>query len=150
MKIKIKEGEFILRNKSKVERVIDGAPNSSGKMQKGIGKEAKPEYVIAMYDKLGGAIKGEEGADVEMGSFYDFEKEAPRTKVVIKKDKNGKEVSKEEVFDFDVTYVFKFGRKKYKMKVGDKESLELKAARAVKKAEAAEAKKEEAKKKVKK
>ncbi len=73
MKIKIKEGVFVLQNEGKVRRIVENTTGSSGNLIKGLGADAKPEDVIAAYDRIAGYITGKEGAKVKMGSFYDFE-----------------------------------------------------------------------------
>lgn len=73
MKIKIKEGVFVLQNEGKVRRVVENTTGSSGNLIKGLGADAKPEDVIAAYDRIAGYITGKEGAKVKTGSFYDFD-----------------------------------------------------------------------------
>ena len=109
MKIKIKEGSFVLQNEGKVRRVVENTTGSSGNLIKGLGADAEPEAVIAAYDRIGGRITGKEGAKVKTGSFYDFENKAAFEKP-------------------QVIYHFRVGRKTVEVKAGDQLPLEVQAA----------------------
>lgn len=101
--------------------VLEGTTNAQGDPINGLGEEAlteNPEMVLAMYDKMAGAIIGRDGAKVKLGSFYDFKKRAPRATP-------------------EISYTFRINGERVEMKEGDDEPLEVKAAKlagAVKKA----------------
>ena len=100
-------------NEEKVQRVIEGQTNAQGEMVDGLGADAienDPMAVIAAYDKLGGLIKGKEGAKVKTGSFYDFKKKAPRKEP-------------------EVVYVFRVNGEDVEMAEGAPLPLEVKAAK---------------------
>ena len=106
-------GEYELVNEEKVQRVIEGQTNAQGEMVDGLGADAienDPMAVIAAYDKLGGLIKGKEGAKVKTGSFYDFKKKAPRKEP-------------------EVVYVFRVNGEDVEMAEGAPLPLEVKAAK---------------------
>lgn len=68
---------FSLVNDEKVRRVIEGTVTQQGKAMGGLGENADPIEVRAEYDKLGGLILfGDK--KVKTGSFWDFERKAPR------------------------------------------------------------------------
>lgn len=71
MKVK----EFELVNEVKVDRVIRGTL-ISGKVKGGIGKDAKPEDILAHYDKLGGLIL-KDGVKVKTGCFWNVKEGKP-------------------------------------------------------------------------
>jgi len=72
--------KYELYNEQKVDRVINGAPNDKGEVVGGIGEDAPEELILAEYDKLGGYIRGKDGAKVKTGSFYDFKAKKPKEK----------------------------------------------------------------------
>jgi hypothetical protein len=72
----MKINDFILVNEEKLNRAINGSLSRNGSLSGGVGKEAKPEAIMAEYDKLGGLIlKGD--LKVKTGCFYDFENGKP-------------------------------------------------------------------------
>lgn len=68
---------FQIENAEKLERVIMGVVGRGGEAQGGVGLEADPELVLALYDKLAGFIT-KDGVKVKTGSFYDFKLKKPR------------------------------------------------------------------------
>lgn len=68
---------YDLINEEKLNRAVFGSAGREGKLEGGVGEGASDEVKLAAYDKLGGLIKKGENT-VKMGSFYDFEKKAPR------------------------------------------------------------------------
>jgi len=71
--------QFVLENSEKVHRAIEGTPGRGGLAVGGVGKEAKPEEILAEYDRLGGYItKG--GRKIKTGSFWDFKQNKARSK----------------------------------------------------------------------
>jgi hypothetical protein len=68
---------FVLENPDKLERVVFGNMGRAGVLEGGLGENAEPELVIAHYDKIAGHIT-KDGTKVKRGSFWDFEKKAPR------------------------------------------------------------------------
>lgn len=65
--------EFYLANEAKVRRVIEGTESAAThRLEGGLGLEAKPEDILAQYDRLGGLITVN-GNKVKTGSFWDFE-----------------------------------------------------------------------------
>ena len=69
--------EFTLANEEKYGRAINGSMGSLGQLAGGVGENASDKAKLAEYDRLGGLVlKGK--YKVKMGSFYDFEKKAPR------------------------------------------------------------------------
>lgn len=119
---------FTLVNGEKVNRAIFGGITQGGSYDgKGVGEDAKPEEILAAYDRLGGLIL-KDGKKVKMGSFYDFEKKAPRAKPKVKfvfRDLEGETVEIAE---------------------GEKIPAEVVAAEKIKKNKAAKAKAAEEKK----
>lgn len=102
MEIELKQGTFKLVNEDKVRRVIEGQTDSRGKKLKGLGKGAEAKEIIVGYDKIGGLIRGKDGAKVKTGCFYDFENQCAfeTPKIVYTFIVNGKNVeldSEEEV-----------------------------------------------------
>lgn len=72
-------GDFTLVNEEKVHRAIYGTVTQGGMNKGGVGEDAKPEAILAEYDRLGGYIKKGK-YKVKMGSFYDFKGRKPRSK----------------------------------------------------------------------
>jgi hypothetical protein len=71
---------YELLNADKVLRVLEGSPTTTGVIEGGIMQSDgtfDEDELLAMYDKLGGAIK-KNGDTVKLGSFYDFKLKAPR------------------------------------------------------------------------
>lgn len=69
---------FTLANPEKVDRAVNGSIGQEGQLYGGVGDQDEAA-ILAAYDKLGGLIlKGKN--KVRNGSFYDFEKKAPRVK----------------------------------------------------------------------
>ncbi len=68
---------FQIENAEKLDRVILGVVGRAGEAQGGLGLEADPELVLALYDKLAGFIT-KDGVKVKTGSFYDFKLKKPR------------------------------------------------------------------------
>ena len=62
-------------NPEKLDRAINGTVSSKGAMTGGVGENAKPEAILAEYDRLGGLIKMGK-YKVKNGSFYDFKGKA--------------------------------------------------------------------------
>lgn len=116
-------GDFELVNDDKLRRVIEGQPNAKGEMSVGLGEAAiedEPDAVIAQYDRLGGLIRGEEGAKVKTGCFWDFKKNAPisKPKVVYEFRVNGQTVELDE--DEEPTLEMKAAKKAAGQKGGKK------------------------------
>jgi len=70
---------YVCVNQEKLNRVINGAMGSGGKLYDGLGDDAPEKDILAAYDKLAGFIK-KDGIKVKTGSFYDFENRQPRSK----------------------------------------------------------------------
>ena len=69
---------YVMVNEAKVRRVIEGTDSSSThRLVGGLGKGAKPELLLAHYDKTGGLIT-KNGNKVKTGAFWDFKANAPR------------------------------------------------------------------------
>jgi len=126
MKVKVKAGNFVLQNESKVRRVTENTTGSSGNLIKGLGKDADHEEIIATYDKIAGYITGKEGAKVKTGCFYDFENKKPFE-------------------DPKVIYVFRVDKKVVEVPADKEVPMKAKVSQQVKK-EGIEALKKEAKK----
>lgn len=75
--IKTKDGKFTFANAEKHNRAIHGSMGHGGMLQGGVGEKATEEAIIAEYDRLGGLILVG-NRKVKTGSFYDFDKKAPR------------------------------------------------------------------------
>ncbi len=70
---------YIIADKDKFERAINGTMSQAGELKGGVGEGAEDLAKIAEYDRLGGLIlKGKN--KVKTGSFYDFKAKKPRTK----------------------------------------------------------------------
>ena len=91
---------------------MENTTGSRGNLIEGLGPDAKPEAVIAGYDKIAGYITGKEGAKVKIGCFYDF--------------KNKKAFEKPEV-----VYIFRVGKRTVEVKASDPLPLEVQAAHSV-------------------
>jgi len=74
-------GGYLLVNHDKLDRAINGNIGREGRLTGGVGKDAPLEAVLAEYDRLGGLILDADNNRLETGSFYDFDKGAPRTQV---------------------------------------------------------------------
>lgn len=74
---------FQLENEEKLNRVVNGVVGRAGVPQGGLGVDAKPELVLAHYDKLAGYIT-KDGVKIKTGSFWDFKAQKPRTEPDIK------------------------------------------------------------------
>lgn len=74
---------FQLENEEKLNRVVNGVVGRAGVPQGGLGVDAKPELVLAHYDKLAGYIT-KNGTKVKTGSFWDFKAQQPRATPDIK------------------------------------------------------------------
>lgn len=72
-------GDFIIVNREKLSRVIEGYIGRGGAQVSGLGKNATPEQVLPMYDKLGGLILTKDGRNVATGTFWDFENKCPKS-----------------------------------------------------------------------
>jgi len=70
---------YVCVNAEKLDRVINGAMSSGGKLFGGLGEDADEKDILAAYDKLAGYIK-KDGIKVKTGSFYDFENKKARVK----------------------------------------------------------------------
>ena len=70
---------FVMENQDKVDRVKLGNMGRAGTLEGGLGEDAKPELVLAHYDKLAGYIT-KDGIKIKTGSFWDFTKKKPREK----------------------------------------------------------------------
>lgn len=77
MELETKFGTFTAVDAGKLERVIVGSTNAGGEFVEGLGEDADPLEILAAYDRIGGLIRGKEGAKVKTGSFYDFKRKAP-------------------------------------------------------------------------
>jgi hypothetical protein len=113
MEITTKAGTFTLVNEEKVRLVIEGTTDAKGRPLAGLGEEAlekNSDLVLAMYDKMAGYIKGEDGAKVKLGSFYDFKNKRPRTAP-------------------EITYIFRVNGEVVEVKEGEKVPLEVQAAK---------------------
>lgn len=92
---------FSLVNEEKLERALHGSMGKGGILVGGVGDKAKPEEVIAEYDKLGGLVlQGKR--KVKTGSFYDFDKgearETPNVVLVLRDlEGNVEEVREDEI-----------------------------------------------------
>lgn len=115
MEIKIKAGTFTLANPDKVRRVIEGETTSRGEIVNALGEDAEPEEIIAAYDKIGGLIRGRDGAPVKMGSFYDFKKKTAKEKP-------------------EIIYQLRINGQNVELKDGEKPSIEVEAALTLEKA----------------
>jgi len=85
---------YTLVNLEKLDRAIHGTMSRGGQLIGGVGENASDEAIIAEYDRLGGCIKKDKN-QVQMGSFYDFKKRAPRAKpdvVLVFRDLQGEVV----------------------------------------------------------
>ncbi len=69
-------GKFTLVNDEKVNRAMFGTLAREGKLSGGVG-EHDENAILAEYDRLGGLVQIGT-TKVKIGSFYDFEKRAPR------------------------------------------------------------------------
>ncbi len=96
-------GDYLLVNHEKLDRVINGAMASQGKLGGGLGKDASAEAIIAEYDRLGGLILTKGGQKVEMGTFYDFVNHKPKDEIILnlakKKNDSGLKIKTENVGD---------------------------------------------------
>ena len=122
-------GDFNLVNDDKVRRVLDGETDSKGKLVQGLGEDAieeDPDAVIAAYDKLGGLIRGEEGAKVKTGCFFDFKNGVPfkNPKVVYEFLINGERVDLDA--DEEPTLEMKAAKKAKAGKAGKKGGVKVK------------------------
>lgn len=90
---------FTLVNQEKVNRAIYGAMSQGGRPDgSGVGEKAKPEALLAAYDRLGGLIT-KDGQTIKTGCFYDFENKQAFDKPVVVflfKDLDGETVEIEE------------------------------------------------------
>ena len=68
---------FVLENKDKLQRVVEGELGRSGYLEGGLGLEADPKAVLVAYDKKGGLIT-KDGVKVESGAFFDPRSKQPR------------------------------------------------------------------------
>jgi 2-keto-4-pentenoate hydratase len=86
-------------NAEKLDRAINGLMNGDKVVFKGVGLNARPEAVLANYDKLGGLVL-KDGQIVKMGSFYDFKAKKARVEpditFLVDLDGNRVEVGEEE------------------------------------------------------
>jgi hypothetical protein len=85
---------FTLVNAEKIERALHGTMGKGGELNGGVGDKAKPEDLLAEYDRLGGLIL-KDGRKVKTGSFYDFDKKEARETpqvILILKDLEGETV----------------------------------------------------------
>ena len=92
-------------NDDKVNRAIYGSTGSEGKLHGGVGENASDEAKIAEYDRLGGLIT-KDGHKVKTGSFYDFDKRAPRKEpevVLLFRDISGQIVELAEGEELPIT-----------------------------------------------
>lgn len=117
MVLETKFGKFTLLNDDKVTRVVEDTTDSSGKIVSGLGSDAEPEMILAMYDKLGGAILGENGSKIKTGSFYDLKKKTPKTTP-------------------DIVYSFRVNGELIEMKDGAEVPLEVQAVQLAEKVKA--------------
>ena len=76
-------GDYLLANRDKLNRVIFGVTDSHGNLIGGIGEKAPQEEILAHYDRLGGLITTRDGQKVEMGSFWDFEAKKARKEPLV-------------------------------------------------------------------
>ena len=119
-------GQFTLENEEKIDRAINGTPGRGGVAQGGVGKDAKPEAILAEYDRLGGYItKG--GRKIKSGSFYDFKNRKPRVEpevVYELRDLDGNKVELKEGEDVPVEVIAAEKRAKNKKAEADDSSSE--------------------------
>lgn len=111
-------GQFVLENEEKIDRAINGTPGRGGVPQGGVGKDAKPEVLLAEYDRLGGLVtKG--GRKIKTGSFFSFKDKKPRTEpevVYELRDLDGNKVELKEGEDVPVEVIAAEKRNKGKSK----------------------------------
>lgn len=82
-----KVSDYTLPSDAKFKRIKQAMPNATG------------AALLAEYDKQGGLILKEEKGEyrvVPTGTFYDFDKKAPKVKEEKKEDKEDKEDDKKE------------------------------------------------------
>ncbi len=96
-------GDYLLVNHEKLDRVINGAMASQGRLSGGLGKDASAEEIIAEYDRLGGLILTNGGQKVETGTFYDFVNRKAKDKITLnlakKKNERGMKIKTENIGD---------------------------------------------------
>lgn len=71
--------KFVLEFGPKVHQAIHGDESNPHAQDKGVGLDAKPEALLAAYDRLGGFISLG-GKKIKMGTFWDFRRSAPVAK----------------------------------------------------------------------
>ena len=90
---KVKLGEFTLLNHEKVARVLDliegvVPPRNADEaevLKRCLALKNQNKTIIALYDRLGGAIKIE-GRKIALGTFYDFAARAPKAVIDLGED----------------------------------------------------------------
>lgn len=115
---------FVICNRSKLDRVINGTVGADGKLEGGIGADASEEAILAEYDRLGGLIRTADGEKVATGSFYDFENRCARTNPTAKVERasrRGGAVNVEKVSGPDSEEEPKKGKKAKKAAESDEE-----------------------------
>lgn len=70
--IEYKNKKYKCANAEKFRRTIYGMDDSGNPRVPGIGENAKPEMILAVYDRLGGYIQNEDGFKVMSGAFCNY------------------------------------------------------------------------------